>query len=79
MWAAVHTSTWANTAGGGLLIAVQILRTSFMQGYSPVSRSILNDYAPKDERARWNSLSSLQKVHIHTDVSAWLGLVPACV
>eukprot|EP00658_Telonema_sp_P-2_P004106 TRINITY_DN11539_c0_g1_i4.p1 TRINITY_DN11539_c0_g1~~TRINITY_DN11539_c0_g1_i4.p1 ORF type:complete len:434 (+),score=57.94 TRINITY_DN11539_c0_g1_i4:259-1560(+) len=58
--AAMGTSFWNSEKA--LLIGVQVVRTSVMNAYSPVSRSILNDWAPKDQRARWNSLSSIQKV-----------------
>jgi MFS family permease len=42
-----------------LLVPIYILRTSLMNGSYPVQESILMDFVPKQERARWKSLDSV--------------------
>jgi MFS family permease len=42
-----------------LLVPIYVLRTSLMNGSYPVQESILMDFVPKQERARWKSLDSV--------------------
>jgi MFS family permease len=42
-----------------LLVPIYILRSSLMNGSYPVQESILMDFVPKQERARWKSLDSV--------------------
>jgi MFS family permease len=42
-----------------LLVPVYVLRTSLMNASYPIQESILMDFVPKDERARWKSLDSV--------------------
>jgi MFS family permease len=42
-----------------LLVPIYVLRTSFMNASYPLQESILMDFVPKDERARWKSLDSV--------------------
>mmetsp|Transcript_31486 Transcript_31486/g.37502 ORF Transcript_31486/g.37502 Transcript_31486/m.37502 type:complete len:554 (-) Transcript_31486:112-1773(-) len=41
------------------LVPIYILRTAFMNGSYPLQESILMDFVPKNERARWKSLESV--------------------
>jgi len=43
-----------------IVLAAWLLRTALMNCFSPISKSILNDFAPRATRGRWNSLSSIQ-------------------
>ena len=38
---------------------IYVLRTSLMNATYPLTESILMDFVPKDERARWKSLDSV--------------------
>jgi MFS family permease len=42
-----------------LLVPVYVLRTSLMNASYPIQESILMDFVPKEERARWKSLDSV--------------------
>lgn len=42
-----------------LLVPVYVLRTSLMNASYPIQESILMDFVPKKERARWKSLDSV--------------------
>jgi MFS family permease len=42
-----------------LLVPIYVLRTSFMNASYPLQESILMDFVPKEERARWKSLDSV--------------------
>ena len=42
-----------------LLILIYIFRTGVMNATYPLDESLLMDFVPKDERARWKSLSSV--------------------
>lgn len=42
-----------------LLVPIYVFRTSLMNGSYPIQESILMDYVPKKERARWQSLDSV--------------------
>jgi MFS family permease len=42
-----------------LLVPIYILRTSAMNASYPLQESILMDFVPKDQRARWKSLDSV--------------------
>jgi MFS family permease len=42
-----------------VLVCVYILRTSFINSTYPLDESVLMDFVPKDERARWKSLESV--------------------
>lgn len=42
-----------------VLVPVYILRTGLINSPYPLTESILMDYVPKDQRARWKSLESL--------------------
>jgi MFS family permease len=42
-----------------LLVPVYVLRTALMNASYPIQESILMDFVPKDERARWKSLDSV--------------------
>jgi len=42
-----------------ILVPIYILRTVFMNGSYPLQESILMDFIPKNERARWKSLESV--------------------
>jgi len=39
-----------------------LIRTALMNCFSPISKSVLNDYAPRSTRGRWNSMSSFQQM-----------------
>jgi len=41
------------------LVPIYVMRTSLMNGSYPLAQSILMDFVPKDERARWKSLESV--------------------
>ena len=42
-----------------LLVPIYVFRTSFMNATYPLQESILMDFVPKEERARWKSLDSV--------------------
>jgi predicted MFS family arabinose efflux permease len=42
-----------------LLVPIYVMRTSLMNASYPLQESILMDFVPKDERARWKSLDSV--------------------
>jgi MFS family permease len=42
-----------------LLVPIYVLRTAFMNATYPIQESILMDFVPKHERARWKSLDSV--------------------
>jgi len=42
-----------------VLVPIYIMRTVFMNGTYPLQESILMDFVPKNERARWKSLQSV--------------------
>jgi len=42
-----------------LVVPVYILRTSFMNSTKPLTKSIIMDAVPKDQRGRWNCLESV--------------------
>jgi len=42
-----------------ILVAIYVLRTALMNSTYPLDESILMDYVPKNERARWKSLDSV--------------------
>jgi len=42
-----------------LLVPIYILRTALMNASYPLEESILMDYVPKQERARWKSLEAI--------------------
>ena len=42
-----------------LLVPIYVLRTGLMNATYPLTESILMDYVPKDQRARWKSLDSV--------------------
>eukprot|EP00538_Stauroneis_constricta_P013250 CAMPEP_0119565530 /NCGR_PEP_ID=MMETSP1352-20130426/30384_1 /TAXON_ID=265584 /ORGANISM="Stauroneis constricta, Strain CCMP1120" /LENGTH=610 /DNA_ID=CAMNT_0007614465 /DNA_START=32 /DNA_END=1867 /DNA_ORIENTATION=- len=42
-----------------LLVPIYVIRTSLMNGSYPLQESILMDFVPKEERARWKSLDSV--------------------
>jgi MFS family permease len=42
-----------------VLVPVYVMRTSLMNAPYPLQESILMDYVPKNERARWKSLDSV--------------------
>lgn len=42
-----------------MLVPIYVLRTSLMNAPYPLEESILMDFVPKDERARWKSLDSV--------------------
>jgi MFS family permease len=42
-----------------LLVPVYILRTAVMNATYPIQESVLMDFVPKDQRARWKSLDSV--------------------
>lgn len=42
-----------------LLVPIYVLRTSLMNASYPIQESILMDFVPKEERARWKSLDSV--------------------
>jgi MFS family permease len=42
-----------------LLVPIYVLRTSLMNASYPLQESILMDFVPKEERARWKSLDSV--------------------
>jgi MFS family permease len=45
-----------------ILIPIYVLRTALMNSPYPLQESILMDYVPKNERARWKSLESISDV-----------------
>lgn len=54
-----------------LCAALQIFRTGLMNAAAGISASVLNDFLPKDKRARWNALD--QVTNFGWSVSALLG------
>jgi len=42
-----------------VIVPIYVLRTAFMNGSYPLQESILMDFVPKNERARWKSLESV--------------------
>jgi len=45
-----------------VVCTLYITRTAIMNCFSPISKSILNDFAPKASRGRWNSMSAFQQL-----------------
>jgi len=49
-----------------LMVAIFLMRTSIMNSTKPLTKSILMDFVPKNQRGKWNSLQSV-------NVFSWAG------
>ncbi|KAK3233521.1 hypothetical protein CYMTET_56184 [Cymbomonas tetramitiformis] len=49
------------SANSWLIVLCYVLRTAFMNSTYPLEESILMDYVPKQQRARWKSLESVSQ------------------
>lgn len=52
-------ATGPQHAPTGLVILVYVVRTAFMNANKPITKSIIMDTVPKEQRARWNALETI--------------------